>query len=130
MQREKGKNHNPKQAQPHKTSSRVISIRAWRAKKRIQYVRGSRNWGKYLLSVLGLFCACAAMGLALLSCIPFGGQVHAIVIAWFVGIIGCCIGLVLHVFRDRLAARVLMICTSGLALSFVAAMAKFMSITR
>jgi hypothetical protein len=125
---EKGKHSNSKQTQVRDDKARVISMRAWKAKKRIQHARGHRNWGKYLVSMIGMACALLSALLAVASCIPFDGQIHAILSAWFFGTIACSFGLWMHVWRDRLARWVLTIGTVALAVSFVAALAKYMSL--
>jgi hypothetical protein len=130
VQNENGKHSNSKQTDQRQSDGRVVSMRAWKTKKRIQYVRGNRNWGRYVFSLVGWFCAIVTAACAVLSCVPFTGQVSAIVFAWFVGTIGCSVGLALHVWRDRTAKKVLTLCTCALALSFVAALAKYLTMTR
>lgn len=127
MQSEKGKQSNEKVSDRKNVNARVISMRAWKTRKRIHSVRGNRSWSRSAVTFITILCAIAAGVFALASCVPFQGQVKAIVLAWFIGLIGMSMSLVLHVWRDRVAKRLLTLCMCSLAISFVAALSKWMT---
>jgi hypothetical protein len=107
-----------------KDKGRVISMRAWRAKKRLQYVRGTRSTTAYVFALLNYVILFAAGVSAVISCIPFSGQIPGIFVTWFFATVGSALSLVLHVNRDRFALKALTIYVSCMALSLVAAIVK------
>ena len=102
---------------------RVVSMRAWRTKKRLQSFRGSRLVQQLLALVNGAFLL-AALVSALLSCIPFAWQAQSIIFTSFFATVGSVLSLVLHVMRDRFALRALSVYALCMTLSFVVALVK------
>ena len=109
---------------PTPVKGRVIDMRAWKAKKRLQNLRGKRTWQRsvWLLAALAVTIVTAVF--AILSCIPSGGQTQHIVLTWFFAAIGSGIGIVLNVAGERLAKRLLFVNLLSMAVSLVAAVVK------
>ncbi|MCL6637220.1 MAG: hypothetical protein K6T26_04640 [Alicyclobacillus sp.] len=100
--------------------ARVVSLRAWRAKKRMYHLRGGQSWTQWLLFALAWGLALVSGAFALASCIPFRGQPACVVWTWLLGLVGCALTLVLYVWRNRYALRLLCAFVLCLAFSFVA----------
>lgn len=124
MQSQNGKLRSDKRDSHTKGKGRVVSMRAWRTKKRLQSFRGSRSWAGYVLALLNGAFLLAALVSALLSCIPFAWQAQSIIFTSFFATVGSALALVLHVMRDRFALRALSVYALCMALSFVVALVK------
>jgi hypothetical protein len=107
-----------------KDKGRVVSMRAWRAKKRLQYVRGARSTTAYVFALLNYVILGVSGVSAVISCIPFAGQIPAIFFTWFFATIGGALSLLLYVYRDRFALKALALYVLCMALSLVAAIVK------
>jgi hypothetical protein len=124
VQSQDGKLRSDKRDSHSRGKGRVVSMRAWRTKKRLQSFRGSRSWVEYLLALVNGAFLLAALVSALLSCIPFAWQAQSIIFTSFFATVGSVLSLVLHVMRDRFALRALSVYVLCMTLSFVVALVK------
>ncbi|MBX5436748.1 MAG: hypothetical protein IRZ33_05960 [Alicyclobacillaceae bacterium] len=114
----------PQSAQP---KGRVIDMRAWKLKKRMEQMRRSKPRTRTALGVLAAAIAAATILFTIGSCVPFWGQARCIVVTWFLAVIGGAIGLCLYVLKHRWAMRLLSLYVVCMALSFVAAVVKVLT---
>lgn len=128
VQGQNGKLRSDKRDNRSKSKDRVVSMRAWRAKKRIQYVRGTRTWPAYVAAVVNYAMLIVTGLFAISSCIPVAWQVPSIICTWFFAVVGSALSLLMYVNRDRFAKRALALYSLGMALSMVAAIVKLQTL--
>ncbi|MCL6515652.1 hypothetical protein [Alicyclobacillus sp.] len=100
--------------------ARVISMRAWKAKKRLHHLRTMRSWPQWVVVLCAWGLAFASVLTAAASCIPFPWQAACVVWTWALALIGSVLALVMHIWRDRFAMRLLSVYVLCMAFSFVA----------
>ncbi|GMA49055.1 hypothetical protein GCM10025857_04120 [Alicyclobacillus contaminans] len=106
------------------SKGRVVSMRAWRARKRWQSVRGFRSWPMFSAVILNRVLVAIACVFAVVSCIPHAWQPQAIIYTWFFAVIGSALSLVLHALRERRVTRELFVYVVCMAISFVVALVR------
>ncbi|WP_029420520.1 hypothetical protein [Alicyclobacillus macrosporangiidus] len=100
--------------------ARVISMRAWKTRKRLHHLRGMRSWPQWVVVACALALAVASAGVAVASCIPFPWQAQCVIWTWVLALVGSVLALVMHVWRDRWAMRLLSVYVLCMTFSFVA----------
>lgn len=120
MQGPKGNHSQARRNQGQKSTGRVVDIKAWKAKRRLQNVRGRRSWFHTILYFVTIVLLILSGVFATLSCIPITIQLSCIVSCAFFASISCSLSIWLYVMRERLASKFLSIGFICLALSIVA----------
>lgn len=100
---------------------RVIDMRAWKTRRRIDRMR-SRNWRSDVLLWATIALTSAACVFAIAGCVPFWGQSHGILFSWFFAVLGAAAGSVLFAFGHRLARRLLFVDVLCMGISLVCAL--------
>lgn len=113
---------NGEPSEPRK--GRVIDMRAWKTKRRIDQMR-TPQWRLLALFWLTAGLAAAACVFAVAAWLPFPGQADSILLSWFFAVIGAAFGSVLYAMHHRLARQLLLIDVSCMAVALVAALVVF-----
>ncbi len=95
-------------------------MRAWKTRKRLHHLRGMRSWPQWVVVACALALAVASAGVAVASCIPFPWQAQCVIWTWVLALVGSVLALVMHVWRDRWAMRLLSVYVLCMTFSFVA----------
>lgn len=121
-----GKGNRFSDGQPRTSANgeRVIDLRSWRNKRRVEGLKQRYLNPTSRFRFIGILFAAAAAVMAIIGCFPTPSQNHFILICWLIGLVGMCYALFLHVRYDSIARRLLLANVCCLVLSFAAALYK------
>lgn len=129
MQGSKGSSQRTEQHRQTAHKGRVIDMRAWKAKRRADRIR-QRKWRFEGLVWLTACLTFAAAISALIGCIPLGGQVMGILLAWLFAVVGAALGSILYALDHRYARLFMTIDVLSMVVSFVAAFVLYVQLPR
>lgn len=120
----KGTSQHARGEQSELRKGRVIDMRAWKTKRRIDQMR-TPHWRLLALFWLTAGLTAAACVFAVAAWLPFPGQADSIVFSWFFAVIGAAFGSLLYAMHHRLARHLLLIDVGCMAVALIAALVVF-----